>query len=234
MAMQTVIKTDNVSKVFNPGMADEIKAVTDVTIGINRSEVIVLKGPSGSGKTTLLSLLGCMSRPTVGSICINDKDVAKLPERFLAQIRRKTFGFIFQQFNLIRDISVLENVMLPLYPLDAGLREIRARADSILNDLNILNKKNVKTQHLSGGEQQRVAIARALINRPEIILADEPTAHLDTKLSQELLDILRHMNAEGKVIIIGTHDPLVYQSSFVDRIIEMRDGMIQRIGEPGR
>ncbi len=232
--MQTVIKTDNVSKVFNPGMADEIKAVTDVTIGINRSEVIVLKGPSGSGKTTLLSLLGCMSRPTVGSICINDKDVAKLPERFLAQIRRKTFGFIFQQFNLIRDISVLENVMLPLYPLDAGLREIRARADSILNDLNILNKKNVKTQHLSGGEQQRVAIARALINRPEIILADEPTAHLDTKLSQELLDILRHMNAEGKVIIIGTHDPLVYQSSFVDRIIEMRDGMIQRIGEPGR
>lgn len=234
MAMQTVIETNQVSKVFNPGMADEVKAVADATLKINRAEVIVLKGPSGSGKTTLLSLLGCMSRPTVGSITINDKDVAKLPERFLAQIRRKTFGFIFQQFNLIKDISVLENVMLPLYPLDVGLREIKARAESILDDLNILNKMNVKIQRLSGGEQQRVAIARALINRPAIILADEPTAHLDTTLSQELLDILQNMNSEGKVIIIGTHDPLVYESSFVDRVIEMRDGIIQQIRESGR
>lgn len=234
MAMQTVIETNQVSKVFNPGMADEVKAVADATLKINRAEVIVLKGPSGYGKTTLLSLLGCMSRPTVGSITINDKDVAKLPERFLAQIRRKTFGFIFQQFNLIKDISVLENVMLPLYPLDVGLREIKARAESILDDLNILNKMNVKIQRLSGGEQQRVAIARALINRPAIILADEPTAHLDTTLSQELLDILQNMNSEGKVIIIGTHDPLVYESSFVDRVIEMRDGIIQQIRESGR
>ncbi|MGD8833489.1 MAG: ABC transporter ATP-binding protein [Desulfobacteraceae bacterium] len=234
MTMQTVIKTNQLSKVFNPGMADEIKAVTDVTIEINKADVIVLKGPSGSGKTTLLSLLGCMSRPTVGSIWVNDKDVAKLPERFLAQIRRKTFGFIFQQYNLIKDISVLENVMLPLYPLGVGLREIKTRAESILDDLNILNKRNVKIQRLSGGEQQRVAIARALINRPEIILADEPTAHLDTKLSRELLDILQKMNGEGKVIIIGTHDPLVYESSFVHRVIEMRDGMIQQITEPGR
>jgi putative ABC transport system ATP-binding protein len=234
MAIQTIIKTDNVSKVFNPGMADEVKAVTDVSLKIDRAEVTVLKGPSGSGKTTLLSLLGCMSRPTAGNIIINDKDVARLPERFLAQIRRKTFGFIFQQFNLIKDISVLENVMLPLYPLDAGLRKIKVRAESILDDLNILNKKNMKIQRLSGGEQQRVAIARALINRPEIILADEPTAHLDTKLSKELLDILQNMNARGKVVIIGTHDPLVYESSFVDKIIEMRDGMIQQIKESGR
>lgn len=232
--MQAVIKTNKVSKVFNPGMADEIKAVTDVTVEIKQAEVIVLKGPSGSGKTTLLSLLGCMCRPTVGSITINDKDVAKLPERFLAQIRRKTFGFIFQQFNLIKDISVLENVILPLYPLEVGLREIKAHAENILDDLNILSKKNVKVQRLSGGEQQRVAIARALINRPEIILADEPTAHLDTKLSRELLDILQNMNGEGKVIIIGTHDPLVYESSFVDRIIEMRDGMIQQTRESGK
>ena len=227
--MQTVISTNNVSKVFNPGMADEIQAVTDVTMKINRAEVTVLKGPSGSGKTTLLSLLGCMSRPTAGSIYINDKDIAKLPERFLAQIRRKTFGFIFQHFNLIRGISVIENVMLPLFPLDVSVREIKTRAVSILDNLNILNKKNMKVQHLSGGEQQRVAIARALINHPEIILADEPTAHLDTKLSGELLDILQNMNAEGKVVIIGTHDPLVYESSFVDRVIEMRDGMVQQI-----
>ena len=234
MAMQAVIKTNNVSKVYNPGMADEIKAVTDVTIQINKAEVTVLKGPSGSGKTTLLSLIGGMSRPTQGNIYINDKDVAKLPERFLAQIRRKTFGFIFQQFNLIKDISVIENVMLPLFPLDIGVREIKARAEGILEDLNILNKKNMKVKRLSGGEQQRVAIVRALINQPEIILADEPTAHLDTKLSQELLDILKKMNAQGKVIIIGTHDPLVYESTLVNRIIEMRDGMVQQIKEPGR
>jgi putative ABC transport system ATP-binding protein len=234
MATQTVIKTNNVSKVYNPGMADEIRAVTDVTIQINKAEVTVLKGPSGSGKTTLLSLIGGMSRPTEGNIYINDKDVAKLPERFLAQIRRKTFGFIFQQFNLIKDISVIENVMLPLFPLDMGVKEITVRAESILDDLNILNKKNMKVKRLSGGEQQRVAIARALINHPKIILADEPTAHLDTKLSQELLDILKRMNAQGKVIIIGTHDPLVYESTFVNRIIEIRDGMVQRIKEPGR
>ena len=227
MDRQVVIKTEKVSKVFNPGMADEVKAVADVTMEINRGEVTVLKGPSGSGKTTLLSLLGCMSRLTVGSIRINDKDVAKLPERFLANIRRTTFGFIFQQFNLIKGISVIENVMLPLYPLDIGVYEIKARAESILDDLNILEKKNVKIQKLSGGEQQRVAIARALINQPQIILADEPTAHLDTKLSEELLDILQGMNGEGKVVIIATHDPLVYERSFINRIIEMRDGMVQ-------
>jgi putative ABC transport system ATP-binding protein len=234
MAMQPVIKTKHVSKVFHPGVSEEVKAVADVSIEINRAEVTVLKGPSGSGKTTLLSLLGCMSRPTAGSISINGKDVAKLPERFLAQIRRKTFGFIFQQFNLIRDLSVMENVMLPLYPLDVGLREMKSRAVSILDDLNILSKKNEKIQRLSGGEQQRVAIARALINRPEIILADEPTAHLDTKLSRELLDILQNLNAKGKVVIIATHDPLVYERSFVHRIIGMRDGMVQQIREPGR
>ena len=234
MAMQTVIKTNNVSKVYNPGMADEIRAVTDVTINVDRAEVVVLKGPSGSGKTTLLSLIGCMSRPTEGSIYINDKDVAKLPERFLSQIRHNTFGFIFQQFNLIKDVSVIENVMLPLFPMDIGVKEIKARAESILEDLNILNKKNMKVKRLSGGEQQRVAIARALMNHPEIILADEPTAHLDTKLSEELLDILKNMNAQGKVIIIGTHDPLVYESSFIHRIIEMRDGMVQQVREHGR
>jgi putative ABC transport system ATP-binding protein len=234
MATQAVIEASGISKVFNPGMADEVKAVTDATLKINRAEVTVLKGPSGSGKTTLLSLIGCMSRPTVGSITINGKDVAKLPERFLAQIRRKTFGFIFQQYNLIKDITVLENVMLPLYPLAIGLREIKARAESILDDLNISHKKSVKIQRLSGGEQQRVAIARALINRPQILLADEPTAHLDTTLSMELMDILQTMNGEGKVIIIGTHDPLVYESSLVHRVIEMRDGMIQQVREPGR
>jgi len=224
--MNTVIKTENLSKVFNPGMPDEMRAVTGVSLDIPEREIIVLKGPSGSGKTTLLSLIGCMTRPTEGRIVVNGKDVAKLPERFLTDIRRKTFGFIFQQFNLIKGITVIENIMLPLYPTDRGFSEIRSRAESILDKLDIIRKKYNRVQQLSGGEQQRVAIARALINDPEILLADEPTAHLDTKLSEDLLSIVRLLNEEGKTVIIATHDPLVYERDFIDRVIEMRDGKV--------
>jgi putative ABC transport system ATP-binding protein len=227
--MDIVIRTDKVSKVFNPDMPDEIKAVTDISIEINRGEIAVFKGPSGSGKTSLLSLIGCMTRPTEGRIIVNSKDVAKLPERFLTSIRQKTFGFVFQQFNLIRDISVIENVMLPLYPTDIKLSSIKKRAESILEKLDIYKKKNYRVQRLSGGEQQRVAIARALINEPEIILADEPTAHLDTKLSEELIHIFYNLREEGKTIIIATHDPLIYEREIVDRLVEMRDGMVKEV-----
>lgn len=166
-----------------------------------------------------------MSRPTEGRIIVNGKDVAKLPERFLTKIRQKTFGFVFQMFNLIKGVSVIENVMLPLYPTDTKFSAIKKQAEAVLDKLDILNKKDFKAQSLSAGEQQRVAIARALINEPEIILADEPTAHLDTKLSEDLMGILRLLNEEGKGIIIATHDPFVYEKAFVHRIIEMRDGV---------
>ncbi len=222
-----IITTEGVSKIFNPGLPDELTAVKNVSVAIARGKVTVLQGPSGSGKTTLLSLLGCMSRPSMGRIMVNNRDVAKLPERFLTAIRRSTFGFIFQQFNLIRGITVLENVMLPLYPLDTPLKEIERRAVNILDDLNLLHKKEVTIQRLSGGEQQRVAIARALINEPEIILADEPTAHLDTHLSHELIEILMGLNRNGKTIVIATHDPVVAEHDFVDTIITMRDGVLQ-------
>ncbi|MBI4654224.1 MAG: ABC transporter ATP-binding protein [Nitrospirae bacterium] len=222
-----MIKTENVTKVFNPNLPNEVKAVTDISIEIENGEVVVLKGPSGSGKTTLLSLIGCMSRPTEGSIIVNGKDVARLPERFLTKIRQKTFGFVFQMFNLIKGVNVIENVMLPLYPTDAKLFVIKKRAEAILDKLDILKKRDFKTQSLSAGEQQRVAIARALINEPEIILADEPTAHLDTKLSEDLIKILRGLNEDRKTIIIATHDPFVYEKAFVHRIIEMRDGVIK-------
>jgi putative ABC transport system ATP-binding protein len=227
--MDFIIKTDNVTKVYNPGLPDEIKAVNDISIEIKRGEVVVLKGPSGSGKTSLLSLLGCMARPTEGRISVNGKDVAKLPERFLTGIRQRTFGFIFQQLNLIKDISVIENVMLPLYPTDTKFAAIRKRAESILEKLDILKKRNFKVKMLSGGEQQRTAIARALINEPEIILADEPTAHLDTKLSEDLIDILSALQKDGKTIVIATHDPRVYEREFVNRLIKMRDGTIKDV-----
>ncbi|MDH4231757.1 MAG: ABC transporter ATP-binding protein [Nitrospirota bacterium] len=224
-----MIRTENVTKIYNPRKPDEIKALDDASLSIGKGEVVVLKGPSGSGKTTLLSLLGCMGRPTSGRIMVDGKDVAKLPERFLTLIRRKTFGFIFQQFNLIRNVSVLENVLLPLYPVETSFPDMQSRAEKILSDLNINNKMHMKVNRLSGGEQQRVAIARALINEPDIIIADEPTAHLDSKLSSDLLRILETLNSSGKTIVIATHDPFVYDHHFVKRIVEMKDGHIREI-----
>jgi putative ABC transport system ATP-binding protein len=186
----------------------------------------VLKGPSGSGKTSLLGLIGCMSRPTSGEIVINGKDIAKLPERFLTEIRRKTFGFIFQQFNLIPGTSVIDNIMLPLFPTQVKLAEIREKAESIMAKLDLTKRRNFPVQGLSGGEQQRTAIGRALINDPDMILADEPTAHLDTKLSMDLIDIIHNLQGEGKTVVIASHDPLIYEHQFINRVIEMRDGTI--------
>ena len=203
-----------------------MKAVDRISLKINRSDVVVIKGPSGSGKTTLLSLIGCMSRPTEGKVLIKGKDAVKLPESFLTQIRRDTFGFIFQQLHLIEGITVEENVMLPMYPLGARLDDIKDSAEKLLKKLDLLKKKSYKIKQLSGGEKQRTAIARALINNPEVILADEPTAHLDTALSEEFMSILYDLNQEGKTLIIATHDPLVYQEPYITRIIEMRDGAV--------
>jgi putative ABC transport system ATP-binding protein len=227
--MNSLIRTENITKIYNPHKPDEIKALENASLAIDKGEVVALKGPSGSGKTTLLSLIGCMGRPTSGRIVVDGRDVAKLPERFLAQIRRDTFGFIFQQFNLIRNVSVLENVLLPLYPLETSFADMRGRGETILGHLGIINKINMKVNRLSGGEQQRVAIARALINEPDIIIADEPTAHLDRKLSTDLLRILEDLSRSGKTIVIATHDPFVYDHPFINRIVEMRDGHIQDI-----
>ncbi|HHN64416.1 MAG TPA: ABC transporter ATP-binding protein [Nitrospirae bacterium] len=226
MNRETVIRVENVSKCINRGRPNEVWPVRGVSLEIERAQCVVLKGPSGSGKTSLLSLIGCMSRPTEGRILLHGRDVAKLPERFLTEIRRNTFGFIFQQFNLIPGITVKENVMLPLYPTEMGLTEIKTRAERLMKKLRIYERRHFHVKGLSGGEQQRVAIARALINDPEIILADEPTAHLDTRLSVELIEILKGLKEEGKTLVIATHDPLVYEQGFVDRVVEMRDGRV--------
>jgi putative ABC transport system ATP-binding protein len=224
-----MIKTENVTKYFNRGKPDELVAVREVSIAIKRGDFAVFKGPSGSGKTTLLSLIGCMSRPTSGKVTVGDRDVSRLPERFMTEVRRNTFGFIFQQFNLIRDVSVCDNVMLPLLPTDIKPSELRKRAEKALDDLNMFGRKDFLVRRISGGEQQRTAIARALINNPEIILADEPTAHLDTHLSEEFLSMMRKLQDQGKTIVIATHDPLVYEKEYVNLIIEMRDGMVRDI-----
>ena len=225
-ALDGFIVAEGVTKTYNPGQPDEVVALQAATVSFRRGELAALKGPSGSGKTTLLSVLGCMSRPTAGRVIVNGRDVAKLPEQFLTEVRRKSFGFIFQQFHLIKGVDVLENVLLPLYPVDVGMREMKQRAEAVLAKLRIWDKRHVKANRLSGGEQQRVAIARALINDPEIIVADEPTAHLDSELSSELLAILGALNQEGRTVLIATHDPCVYGSPRVGRVIEMRDGRV--------
>ena len=221
-----MIQLLGITKTFNSGKSNEFHALKgiDLEVGLNRTSVFV--GPSGSGKTTLLSILGCMSRPTSGRIWLDGQEITSLPERFAAATRRETFGFIFQNYNLIKGISVLENIMIPAYPSGLKYQLIKDRAESLLEKLGIGSKAQEKVEHLSGGEQQRVAIARALINEPSTIIADEPTAHLDTELTRGLLDIFAGFKKEGKTILIASHDALIFESPIVDRVIAMRDGKI--------
>jgi len=221
-----VIQLSDITKTFNAGKPNEFQALKEINLEVALNEVSVFIGPSGSGKTTLLSILGCMSRPTSGRIWLNGREITSLPERFAAETRRETFGFIFQNYNLIKGIAVLENTMLPAYPTGIKYRVIRDHAVSILEKLGIGSKAREPVEHLSGGEQQRVAIARALVNGPSIIIADEPTAHLDSELAKRLLDIFAGFKQEGKTILIASHDSLVFESPVVDRVISMRDGRI--------
>lgn len=225
-----MIELQSVRKTFNAGKPDEFMAIRGISLSIEPEKATVLKGPSGSGKTTLLSLIGCMARPTSGRIWVLGKEITSLPERFLTGIRRKTFGFIFQQLNLIRGITVLENVMLPAYPIGEGYSSIKKRALHLLDLLDITAKANSKVERLSGGEAQRVTIARALMNDPSVIIADEATAHLDTELTLEFLEILHTLKNEGKTLLIASHDPLVYESRVVDRVVNLRDGHIAEEG----
>lgn len=222
-----MIRLNEIRKVFNTGKPNEFVALQGINLTIEAHRAVALTGPSGSGKTTLLSILGCMARPTAGRILLGDREITSLPERFLTEIRRSTFGFIFQQYNLIKGISVLENVMIPAYPTGEKYASLKERATKLLNLFNVGSKADSKPEWLSGGEAQRVAIARALINNPSVIVADEPTAHLDTRLSLELMAILKDLKEEGKTLLIASHDPIVHSSEVVDRVVAMRDGQMQ-------
>ena len=222
-----MIELQNIRKVFNEGRPNEYIALHDLSLTIAAHQVTVLTGPSGSGKTTLLSLLGCMARPTAGRIVLQGREITSLPERFLTDIRRKTFGFIFQQFNLLGGISVIENVMLPAYPLGEPFATLKQQAFGLLELFNLAHKAAAKVEWLSGGEAQRLTIVRALINDPAVIIADEPTAHLDTALTLDFLDVLGRLKAQGRTILIAGHDPLVSESPVVDRVVSLRDGMIE-------
>lgn len=225
-----MIRLDAASKSFSFGKGRTFTALRPIDLCLEIGQVTVIRGPSGSGKTTLLSLIGCMSRPTTGRIWIGEDEVSTLPEKFLCGLRRRRFGFMFQDFQLVRGLSLLENILLPLYPMRGRADGGTVRAQALLAELGLLDRCRECVENLSGGEQQRASLARALINDPDIVIADEPTAHLDTSLSEGFLSIMAGLRSLGKTIVMASHDPLVFGAPLVDRIVQLRDGMLV---EPG-
>ena len=221
------IRLEAVRKAFNQGRPNEYWAVRGVTLTLEPNRVTCLKGASGSGKTTLLSMIGCLSRPTSGRIHLGERLLSGLPERFLTDIRRHTFGFIFQKFNLISGLSVLQNVILPAYPLAPDHQTLTAEAQRLLADYGLADKRDSRVEWLSGGEAQRVAICRALINDPEILIADEPTANLDSARSRDFMAQIERLKQAGRTVIVSSHDPLVYESPVIDRVVALRDGQLE-------
>ena len=224
----SIISLEKVQKMFNPGQPNEITALRELSLEIAPGQATVLAGPSGAGKTTLLSLIGLMSRPSAGRIAILGKETTLLGEQFRTLFRRRHMGFIFQHFQLITDLKVKENLDLVLYQEGIPMKAIRRKRRHLLERFGLFGKTEAKSSVLSGGEKQRLAIARALMNDPEILLVDEPTAHLDTAMSSDLIGLFKELKLEGKTFVIASHDPLILGSGLPDRILHLRDGSVQQ------
>jgi putative ABC transport system ATP-binding protein len=219
-----LVEAHRVSKRFaSPGRAG-VAAVDDVTIRIPERSITLIQGPSGSGKTTLLAVIGCMLRPTAGRVTVAGRDITRLSEDLLADVRRRHFGFVFQSRHLIQRATALENVMVPGLPCPEFNGDLRLRARSLLARLGLEAKAHRRVQSLSGGEQQRVAIARALVNDPEVLIADEPTAHLDSSSGSTFIHLAFELLARGKSVIVASHDPAICSIDSYTRVFELRDG----------
>lgn len=216
----------NVVKKYEVNENESVVALDNINLEIKEGQVVVLRGSSGSGKSTILSLIAALSKPTSGEVLVGGDRVSKLPDNFASDFRRHFIGFVFQKYNLIPTLSVEENIILPLVPMNLSESEIKAKLQRVLRMFNIEHKASQLVKNLSGGEQQRVAIARANISNPKIILADEPTANLDKKLSLSFIEIVKELKNEGKTIIIATHDPLFFGLDIVDVEIEIYQGKI--------
>ena len=222
--MKPVIDINALSKTYTMGQT-KVHALRGVDLTINTNEYVALMGPSGSGKSTLMNLLGCLDTPSTGHYELDGKDVSKMDDTELANIRNEKIGFVFQTFNLLPRQSTLDNVALPLVYAGISRKEREARAQEVLASVGLGDRTSHKPNELSGGQRQRVAIARALVNKPAIILADEPTGNLDTKTSIEIMEIFEQIQAAGNTVILVTHEPDIAEHAH--RIVRLRDGLVE-------
>jgi len=224
MEEKSLIKLENVWKVYQLGRV-ELEILKGINLEIAPGNFVVILGPSGSGKSTLLHIIGLLDMPTKGKVFLRDQDTLKLSEDELAQIRGKKIGFIFQQFNLLQNLTALENVMIPMIFQGVPEKERRERAEFLLESVGLKERMSHRPFELSGGEQQRIAIARALSNNPEVIVADEPTGNLDSSTGQKIMEILISLHEkEQKTMIVVTHDPTI--ADYSEQIINIKDGKL--------
>ena len=222
--MDYVIKIRGIRRDFPLGQ-EIVKVLMGIDLDIERGEYVALMGPSGSGKSTLMNILGCLDTPTAGTYELNGKDVSNMTDDELAEIRNKEIGFVFQTFNLLPRTTALENVALPMIYAGASKSERKQRAETVLTEVGLADRMDHKPNQLSGGQRQRVAVGRALINKPSIILADEPTGNLDSKTSLEIMKLFDDIHALGNTVILVTHEEEVARHAH--RVIRLRDGMVE-------
>jgi putative ABC transport system ATP-binding protein len=228
MEATTVASLEEVTKVYPMG-ATEVRALAGVSISFEAGTFWAIMGASGSGKSTMLNLLGCLDRPTSGRYLLEGQDVADLDDNALSELRLRHLGFVFQSFNLIPQLTVRENIELPLFYLDWDVDESAARAEEMAERVGLADRLGHRPAELSGGEQQRVAIARALAADPSILLADEPTGNLDSATSQQIMGLIGELNSQGKTVIMVTHEPEL--AKYARHHLHMRDGIIDQIDE---
>lgn len=222
--MESILHLEHILKSYFLGK-QELPVLKGISMDIFKNEYVALMGPSGSGKSTLMNILGCLDSPTGGKYVLNGKDVSRMHDDELAEVRNKEIGFVFQQFNLLPRLTAAENVALPLVYSGVSKKERMERATSVLEKVRLQDRMHHKPNEMSGGQCQRVAIARALINNPAIILADEPTGNLDSKTSHEIMEILCKIHDDGNTVILVTHEEDI--SLFAHRIIRLKDGLIE-------
>jgi putative ABC transport system ATP-binding protein len=219
-----VIEIRNIVRDFKLGQ-EIVHVLKGIDLDIKRGEYVAIMGPSGSGKSTLMNLLGCLDTPTAGSYNLNGNDVSRMSDDELAEIRNKEIGFVFQTFNLLPRTTALENVALPMIYAGASKKERQKRATEVLKDVGLADRMDHKPNQLSGGQRQRVAVGRALVNKPSIILADEPTGNLDSKTGTEIMALFDEIHAAGNTVIMVTHEEEV--AAHAKRVIRLRDGVIE-------
>lgn len=223
--MESIIQLSNIAKAYKIG-TEEIHALRSVSLEVFKNEYVALMGPSGSGKSTLMNVLGCLDSPSGGNYILNGTSVAQMLDNELAEVRNKEIGFVFQSFNLLPRSTALDNVMLPLVYAGYTKTERLKRGKEVLDQVGLADRIMHKPNELSGGQRQRVAIARALVNRPAIILADEPTGNLDSKTSIEIMGLLEEIHKNGNTIILVTHEEDIAQHAH--RIVRLKDGIVER------